>query len=101
MAAWNEAPAAGGLGECAALVRSAEALRFSAPELAVQLARRALAVGAESAKTADVGETKALSMRAQALLATGLVRMSHYADAVEPAFAALALASPRYRPATS
>jgi hypothetical protein len=92
VAAWNDAPAAGGLGECAALVRSAEALRFSAPELAVQLARRALEVGAESAKTADVGQAKSLSMRAQAVLAAGLARMSHYSDAVEPGFAALALA---------
>lgn len=92
MAAWNDAPAAGGLGECSALVRSAEALRFSAPELAVQLARRALAVGAESAKNAEVDQARELSMRAQAVLAAGLVRMSHYADAVEPAFAALALA---------
>ncbi len=93
MAAWNEAPAAGGLGECAALVRSAEALRFSAPELAVQLARRALAVGAaEPADATDVGQARTLSMRAQAVLAAGLVRISHHVDAVEPAFAALALA---------
>lgn len=93
VAAWNEAPAAGGLGECAALVRSAEALRFSAPELAVQLARRALIVGAaEPSGSGDVGQAKSLSMRAQAVLAAGLVRMSHHADAVEPAFAALALA---------
>lgn len=92
MAAWNEAPAAGGLGECAALVRSAEALRFSAPELAVQLARRALTVGADAAEDADVDTATALSMRAQAVLAAGLVRISHHADAVEPAFAALALA---------
>ncbi len=93
MAAWNEAPAAGGLGECAALVRSAEALRFSAPELAVQLARRALVVGAaESAESTDIGQARSLSMRAQAVLAFGLVRVSQYVDAVEPAFAALALA---------
>jgi GGDEF domain-containing protein len=93
VAAWNEAPAAGGLGECAALVRSAEALRFSAPELAVQLARRALAVGAaEPADATDVGQARTLSMRAQAVLAAGLVRTSHHVDAVEPAFAALALA---------
>jgi GGDEF domain-containing protein len=93
VAAWNEAPAAGGLGECAALVRSAEALRFSAPELAVQLARRALLIGAaEPADSGDVGQVRALSMRAQAVLAAGLVRISHYVDAVEPAFAALVLA---------
>jgi GGDEF domain-containing protein len=92
VAAWNEAPAAGGLGECAALVRSAEALRFSAPELAVQLARRALLVGAESTRAAEVDRAKTLSMRAQAVLASGLVRLSHYVEAVEPAFAALALA---------
>jgi GGDEF domain-containing protein len=81
------------MGECAALVRSAEALRFSAPELAVQLARRALVIGAaEPAESGDVGQARALSMRAQAVLAAGLVRISHYVDAVEPAFAALALA---------
>ncbi|HEY0453934.1 MAG TPA: hypothetical protein VGD70_32900, partial [Actinophytocola sp.] len=93
MAAWDERPAAGGLGECAALVRSAEALRFSAPELAVQLARRALMVGAaESSGSGDVDQAKGLSMRAQAVLAAGLVRISNYVEAIEPAFAALALA---------
>ena len=51
-----------------------------------------LLVGAEPARSADVGQATSLSMRAQAVLASGLVRMSHYVDAVEPAFAALALA---------
>ncbi|MCT2586875.1 hypothetical protein [Actinophytocola gossypii] len=129
MAAWDELPAAGGLGECAALVRSAEALRFSAPELAVQLARRALSLGAvgpvpgaagsmsdaagatsgaagsmsgatgragasatDHAVGQDTGESVRLSMRAHAVLAAGLVRLSHYVDAVEPAFVALSLA---------
>ncbi|MPZ84417.1 MAG: hypothetical protein GEV28_30110 [Actinophytocola sp.] len=93
MAAWDEQPAAGGMGECSALVRSSEALRFSAPEVAVQLARRALIVGAaEQSGTCDVDQAKGLSMRAQAVLAAGLVRISNYVDAVEPAFAALALA---------
>lgn len=93
-AAWNDVPATGGLSECAALVRSAEALRTSAPELGVQLARRALLVGASdiSATTAHTGEARALSMRAQAVLASGSVRISRHVDAVEPGFAALALA---------
>ncbi|MFC4858241.1 hypothetical protein [Actinophytocola glycyrrhizae] len=93
-AAWNDLPATGGLHECAALVSSAEALRVSAPELSVQLARRALLVGATdaSAGTTNIGEATDLSMRAQALLASGLVRISQHAKAVEPGFAALALA---------
>ncbi|HEX6351611.1 hypothetical protein [Actinophytocola sp.] len=93
-AAWNDAPAAGGLNECAALVRSAEALRTSAPELSVQLARRALLVGATDfgATAVNVGEARSLSMRAKAVLAAGLVRTSQYAGAVEPGFEALALA---------
>jgi GGDEF domain-containing protein len=93
-AAWNDVPATGGLSECAALVRSAEALRTSAPELSVQLARRALLIGATdfSATNAHAGEARSLSMRAQAVLAAGLVRTSQHAGAVEPGFAALALA---------
>ena len=95
--AWDEQSASTGLDECAALVRSAEALCSSAPELAVQLAQRALAIGTgvtarDPMAFADVGQARSLSMRAQAVLAGGLVRISHYADAVEPAFAALALA---------
>ncbi|WP_143229523.1 diguanylate cyclase domain-containing protein [Actinophytocola xanthii] len=96
MAAWDDSPAAGGLGECSALVRSAEALRFSAPELAVQLARRALSVLADASGSDGVdhgdGRALVLAMRARAVLAAGLVRVSHYIDAVEPAFAALTLA---------
>ena len=96
VAALDEVPAAGGLGECAALVRSAEALRFSAPELAVQLARRALVIGAAESATdggvAQVDQARTLSMRAHAVLAAGLVRTSHYVEAAEPALAALALA---------
>jgi GGDEF domain-containing protein len=93
-AAWNDVPATGGLSECAALVRSAEALRTSAPELSVQLARRALLVGATdiSASNTSAGEARTLSMRAQAVLASGLVRTSQHVGAVEPGFAALALA---------
>lgn len=93
-AAWNDVPATGGLSECAALVRSAEALRTSAPELSVQLARRALLVGATdiSATNAHAGEARTLSMRAQAVLAAGLVRTSQHVSAVEPGFAALTLA---------
>ena len=93
-AAWNDLPATGGLNECGALVRSAEALDVSAPELAVQLARRALMVGATdgSGATANAGQARSLSMRAQAVLASGLVRISQHAGAVEPGFAALALA---------
>jgi GGDEF domain-containing protein len=93
-AAWSDVPATGGLSECAALVRSAEALRTSAPELSVQLARRALLVGASdiSSTSAHTGEARALSMRAQAVLASGLVRTSQHVGAVEPGFAALALA---------
>lgn len=93
-AAWNDLPATGGLHECAALVGSAEVLRVSAPELSVQLARRAMLVGATdaSAGTTNAGEARNLSMRAQALLASGLVRISQHAKAVEPGFEALALA---------
>jgi GGDEF domain-containing protein len=93
-AAWNDLPATGGLHECAALVGSAEVLRVSAPELSVQIARRAMLVGATdaSAGTTNVGEARDLSMRAQALLTSGLVRVSQHAKAVEPGFAALALA---------
>ncbi|MGB3437495.1 MAG: diguanylate cyclase [Actinophytocola sp.] len=67
---------------------------MSAPELSVQLARRALLVGATdaSAGTTSIGEARNLSMRTQALLASGLVRISQHAGAVEPGFAALALA---------
>ncbi|MFI7680384.1 hypothetical protein [Actinophytocola sp. NPDC049390] len=72
---------------------SADALSVSAPELSVQLARRALLVGATDASTsAGSGEARNLVMRAQALLASGLVRISQHAKAVEPGFAALALA---------
>ena len=93
-AAWNDVPAAGGLSECAGLVRSAEALRTSAPELSVQLARRALLIGATdlSATTTNAGEARSLFMRAQAVLAGGLVRISQHVGAVEPGFEALALA---------
>ena len=95
-AAWNDVPT-GGLSECAALVRSAEVLRTSAPELSVQLARRALLVGATdtsstASSTTSAGEARALNMRAQAVLASGLVRISQHVGAVEPGFAALALA---------
>ncbi len=67
---------------------------MSAPELSVQLARRALLVGATdpSAATTNVGEARNLSMRAQAVLAAGLVRVGQHASAVEPGFAALDLA---------
>ncbi|WP_459716679.1 GGDEF domain-containing protein [Actinophytocola sp. KF-1] len=66
---------------------------MSAPELSVQLARRALLVGATDASTgAGSGETRNLVMRAQAVLASGLVRISQHAQAVEPGFAALTLA---------
>lgn len=67
---------------------------MSAPELSVQLARRALLVGATdaSAATTNVGAARILSMRAQAALAAGLVRVSQHAKAVEPGFTALALA---------
>ncbi|TDV38752.1 hypothetical protein [Actinophytocola oryzae] len=67
---------------------------MSAPELSVQLARRALLVGATdiSATTTNAGEARTLSMRAQAVLAAGLVRTSQHVSAVEPGFAALALA---------
>jgi GGDEF domain-containing protein len=93
-AAWNELPATGGLNECAALVRSAEALRVSVPELSVQLARRALLVGAmeASSTTATEGEARGLSMRARAVLTAGLVRISQHPSAVEPGFTALELA---------
>jgi GGDEF domain-containing protein len=91
VAAWNELPATGGLDECAALVHSAETLRFSAPELAVQLAHRALRMGA-SVTGADPGIARPLSMRAQAVLAAGLVSISHHVEAVAPAAAALAFA---------
>jgi GGDEF domain-containing protein len=96
VAALDEVPAARGLGECAALVRSAEALRLSAPELAVQLVRRALVVGAgESAEAGDaaqVDRARSLALRANAVLAGGLVGVSRYVDAVEPALTALAIA---------
>ena len=93
-AAWSDVPATGGLSECAALVRSAEALRTSAPELGVQFARRALLIGVTdtSSTTAHTGEARTLAMRAQAVLASGLVRISQHVGAVEPGFAALALA---------
>jgi GGDEF domain-containing protein len=93
-AAWNDVPATGGLSECTSLVRSAEALRTSAPELSVQLARRALLVGSSdlTTTTANTGEARSLAMRAQAVLAAGLVRISQHVGAVEPGFAALALA---------
>ena len=91
MAAWNELPATGELDECAALVHSAETLRFSAPELAVQLARRALLVGA-SVTGAEPGIARPLSMRAQAVLASGLVAINRHVEAVAPAAAALAFA---------
>ncbi|OLF11728.1 hypothetical protein BLA60_12485, partial [Actinophytocola xinjiangensis] len=98
MAALDEVPAAGGLGECAALVRSAEALRSSAPELAVQLVRRAVVVGAaDLASAGDLPDqvrslATSLAMRARAVLSAGLVRVSHYADAIEPSLSALSLA---------
>ena len=91
-AAWNDLPATGGLDECGALVRSAEALDVSAPELAVQLARRALLVGAIDGSASTAGQARSLSLRAQAVLTSGLVRISQHAGAVEPGFAALALA---------
>ncbi|MBM7772431.1 hypothetical protein JOD54_002635 [Actinokineospora baliensis] len=79
MAAWNELPAASAA-ECAALVDSADRLRWSAPELAVQFAARSLRSG-----VADVATTT----RAQVLLGTSLVRLGRHAEAVEPALAAL------------
>ncbi|GAA2994453.1 diguanylate cyclase domain-containing protein [Actinokineospora diospyrosa] len=79
MAAWNELPAASAA-ECAALVDSADRLRWSAPELAVQFAARSLRSG-----VADVATTT----RAQVLLGTSLVRLGRHAEAVEPALTAL------------
>jgi hypothetical protein len=50
-------------------------------------------VGATDASSgANAGEIRNLSMRAQALLASGLVRISQHPKAVEPGFSALALA---------
>ncbi|MGQ0837944.1 hypothetical protein [Actinokineospora sp.] len=84
MAAWNELPAEGGSPECEALVDAADRLRWSAPELAVQFAVRALANG-----TMD----PAARTRAQELLGTSLVGLGRHAEAVEPALIALRAAT--------
>jgi GGDEF domain-containing protein len=81
VAAWTELPPAGGLSECAALVELADRLRWSAPELVVQYAQRALATGA--------GTASPLAVRAQAFVGGALARLGRYAAAVEPALAAL------------
>ncbi|HVK23139.1 MAG TPA: hypothetical protein VM677_17415, partial [Actinokineospora sp.] len=78
MAAWNELPAAGGTSECDALTDVAARLRWSAPELSVQFATRALGAADQATKT-----------RAQALLAAALVTLGRHAEAVEPGLAAL------------
>ncbi|PWW56209.1 hypothetical protein [Actinokineospora spheciospongiae] len=79
MAAWNELTATVGAAECAALVDVADRLRWSAPELAVQFAARALAGSADAATRT----------RAQALLGTAFVHLGRPAEAVEPGLAAL------------
>lgn len=81
VAAWTELPPTGGLPECAALVQLAERLRWSAAELVIQYAERAL--------TVSDAEGGPLAVRAQALVAAALVRLGRHADAVEPALAAL------------
>jgi GGDEF domain-containing protein len=90
VAAWTELPPSGGLSECAALVDLAERLRWSAPELVVQYAGRALA---------ESGTAEApVVVRAQALVSAALVRVGRYADAVAPALAALRSADQVGRP---
>ncbi|WP_156757804.1 hypothetical protein [Actinokineospora pegani] len=79
MAAWDTGTGAVGADECAALVDVAEALRWSAPELAVQFAARSLAGQADPPTTS----------RANALLGSSLVRLGRAAEAVEPGLAAL------------
>ncbi|MCG8917111.1 hypothetical protein L6E12_15070 [Actinokineospora sp. PR83] len=79
MAAWNELTATVGAAECTALVDVADRLRWSAPELAVQFAARALAGSADAATRT----------RAQALLGTAFVHLGRPAEAVEPGLAAL------------
>ena len=79
MAAWNELTATVGAAECAALVDVADRLRWSAPELAVQFAARALAGSADAATRT----------RAQALLGTAFVHLGRPVEAVEPGLAAL------------
>ncbi|HEV2780485.1 MAG TPA: diguanylate cyclase [Actinophytocola sp.] len=81
MAAWNDVHPTGGMPECAALVELAERLQWSAPELVLHYARRAVTIGARSGGP--------LVVRAQALLAAALVRLGRHAEAVEPALAAL------------
>jgi GGDEF domain-containing protein/tetratricopeptide (TPR) repeat protein len=81
VAAWTELPPTGGLPECAALVQLAERLRWSAAELVIQYASRAL--------TESAAEGGPLAVRAHALAAAALVRLGRHADAVEPAVAAL------------
>jgi hypothetical protein len=81
VAAWNELPPTGGSTECEALVEFAERLRWSAPELVVQYARRAL--------TTDAGADGQVVVKAQAVLTAALHRLGRYADAVEPALVAL------------
>src|SRR5512139_922251 len=79
----------------AALVESAEALRWSAPELVEQFARRALegSAGAGGDSTGSGGGAPegvdAVVMRAQALLGGALVRLGRHAEAVQPATAGL------------
>jgi GGDEF domain-containing protein len=81
VAAWTELPPTGGLPECAALVQLAERLRWSAAELVIQYATRAL--------TESAAEGGPLAVRAQGLVAAALVRLGRHAEAVEPALAAL------------
>jgi GGDEF domain-containing protein len=81
VAAWTELPPSGGLPECTALVELADRLRWSAPELVVQYAQHALVKGA--------GTASPLAVRAQAFVGAALVRLGRYAEAVEPALAAL------------
>ncbi|MGH3862943.1 hypothetical protein, partial [Actinokineospora sp.] len=83
MAAWNELPVDGGSVECDALVEVADRLRWSAPELTVQFAMRALRADAY----------QAVRTRAHSLLAPSLVTLGRHAEAVEPALAALRAAT--------
>ncbi|HET9142179.1 MAG TPA: hypothetical protein VFO68_22610, partial [Actinophytocola sp.] len=69
-----------------ALVELSDRLQWSAPELAVQFARRAIARGPAAGAPELV--------RAHGLAATTLVRLGRCADAVEPALAALHGAEP-------
>ncbi|MBC6449779.1 hypothetical protein [Actinokineospora xionganensis] len=73
----------GGSVECDALVEVADRLRWSAPELTVQFAMRALKADAE----------QAVRTRAHSLLAPSLVTLGRHAEAVEPALVALRAAT--------